>query len=112
MFVTFVQVPNADPCLVVGPIGRIAQGGRNWEGFAADPYLDAVLGAKSVVGLQESVIASIKHFIAYEQETNRNPIDEYDRTILSISANLDDQTMHEVYLWPFQDLLEAGAGKQ
>jgi beta-glucosidase len=48
---------------VVGPIGRIAEGGRNWEAFAADPYLDGVLGARSVVGLQESVIASVKHFV-------------------------------------------------
>ena len=56
---------------VVGPIGRIAEGGRNWEGFASDPYLNGVLGAQSVVGLQESVIASVKHFIA----TNKKPIE-------------------------------------
>lgn len=56
---------------VVGPIGRTATGGRNWEGFAADAYLDGVFGAQSVRGLQENVIASVKHFIANEQETNR-----------------------------------------
>lgn len=95
---------------VVGPIGRIAEGGRNWEAFAADPYLDGVLGAQSVRGLQESVIASVKHFVAYEQETNRNPIAGKDNTTESTSANLDDQTMHELYLWPFQDLVYAGAG--
>ncbi|TKA74388.1 hypothetical protein B0A55_04514 [Friedmanniomyces simplex] len=95
---------------VVGPIGRIAEGGRNWEAFAADPYLDGILGAQSVIGLQESVIASIKHFVAYEQETNRNPIANDGNPILSTSANLDDQTMHELYLWPFQDLVYAGAG--
>ncbi|EMC91282.1 glycoside hydrolase family 3 protein [Baudoinia panamericana UAMH 10762] len=95
---------------VVGPIGRIAEGGRNWEAFAADPYLDGILGAQSVVGLQESVIASVKHFVAYEQETNRNPIGNSGGTVLSTSANLDDRTMHELYLWPFQDLVYAGAG--
>lgn len=94
---------------VVGPLGRIAEGGRNWEGFGSDPYLDGILGAQTVIGLQESVIASVKHFIAYEQETNRNPING-DKHIMSISANLDDQTMHELYLWPFQDLVYAGAG--
>ncbi|KAK4542052.1 hypothetical protein LTR36_007083 [Oleoguttula mirabilis] len=95
---------------VVGPIGRIAEGGRNWEAFGADPYLDGILGAQSVIGLQESVIASVKHFVAYEQETNRNPIASDGNTILSSSANLDDRTMHELYLWPFQDLVYAGAG--
>lgn len=38
--------------------------GRNWEGFAADPYVDGILGAQSIRGLQESVIASVKHFVA------------------------------------------------
>ncbi|KAK1062374.1 hypothetical protein LTR12_010315 [Friedmanniomyces endolithicus] len=95
---------------VVGPIGRIAEGGRNFEAFAADPYLDGILGAQSVTGLQESVIASIKHFVAYEQETNRNPIANNGNPISSTSANLDDQTMHELYLWPFQDLVHAGVG--
>jgi beta-glucosidase len=95
---------------VVGPIGRIAEGGRNWEGFAADPYLNGILGARTVIGLQESVIASIKHFVANEQETNRNPISTSGKTILSTSANIDDQTMHELYVWPFQDLVYAGAG--
>lgn len=96
---------------VVGPIGRVATNGRNWEGFAADPYLDGILGAQSVIGLQQSVIASIKHFVAYEQETNRNPISKgSNETVLSTSANVDDKTMHELYLWPFQDLIFAGAG--
>jgi beta-glucosidase len=47
---------------------------------------------------------------AYEQETNRNPIVSHGGTIMSTSANLDDQTMHEMYVWPFQDLVYAGAG--
>jgi beta-glucosidase len=95
---------------VVGPIGRIAEGGRNWEGFGSDPYLNGILGAQSVIGLQESVIASVKHFIANEQETNRNPITKDVQVIASTSANIDDTTMHELYLWPFQDLVYAGAG--
>ena len=89
---------------------RLTSGGRNWEGFAADPYLNGILGAQSVTGLQESVISSIKHFVANEQETNRNPISQDGHTIQSSSSNVDDQTMHELYLWPFQDLVYAGAG--
>lgn len=90
---------------VVGPLGRTALAGRNWEGFSNDPYLCGSLAYETVVGLQESVIASVKHFIAYEQETDRNPVGN----ITSVSSNLDDRTMHEAYLWPFQDAVRAGA---
>ncbi|EME80364.1 glycoside hydrolase family 3 protein [Pseudocercospora fijiensis CIRAD86] len=95
---------------VVGPLGRVASGGRNWEGFAADPFMDGVLGAATIMGLQQNVIASVKHFIAYEQETNRNPFSNDDGTVLATSANVDDRTMHECYLWPFQEAVLAGVG--
>ena len=95
---------------VVGPIGRVAEGGRNWEGFAADAYLDGILGAQSIQGLQKSVIASVKHFVGNEQETNRNPIADKDDPIMSVSSNIDDRTMHELYVWPFQDAIHAGVG--
>lgn len=31
-------------------------------------------------------------------------------TVEAYSANLDDQTMHELYLWPFQEAIRAGSG--
>jgi len=90
---------------VVGPLGRIASGGRNWEGMSNDPYLAGILGAETVKGLQKSVIACVKHFIGNEQETHRTSF-----AMPSASMNIPDQAMHELYLWPFQDLVEAGAG--
>lgn len=96
---------------VVGPAGRIAKGGRNWEGFGSDPYLSGMLAADSVRGLQKNVIACVKHFIANEQETNRNsPQLLTGSHNQSVSSNLDDKTMHELYLWGFQDVVKAGAG--
>jgi beta-glucosidase len=56
--------------------------------------------------LQTSVIASVKHFIGYEQETNRMPGGS--GIPASVSSNIDDRTMHELYLWPFQDAVRAG----
>ncbi|KXT03524.1 hypothetical protein AC578_1629 [Pseudocercospora eumusae] len=94
---------------VIGPIGRIAEGGRNWEGFGADPYLDGILVAPTIKGLQESVIACTKHFVAYEQETNRTA-SSLNPNGLAVDSILDDKTLHEVYLWPFQDAVEAGTG--
>lgn len=46
---------------VIGGIGRVAQGGRNWEAFSNDPYLCGKLGADTVKGIQDAgVTASIK----------------------------------------------------
>ncbi|KAL4795363.1 glycosyl hydrolase family 3 N terminal domain-containing protein [Aspergillus venezuelensis] len=96
---------------VVGPLGRVALGGRNWEGYAADPYLSGILVSESIKGLQsQNVATSVKHFIANEQETNRNPTTDDDgNAVQSLSSNIDDKTMHELYLWPFQDAVLAGA---
>ncbi|KAK8128694.1 hypothetical protein PG984_009802 [Apiospora sp. TS-2023a] len=83
---------------VAGPLGKIAQGGRNWEGFAADPYLSGIATAETVEGMQAAgVQANVKHYIANEQELNRD----------TISSNVDDRTMHELYLWPFADAVKA-----
>lgn len=53
---------------VVGPLGRIAEGGRNWEGISNDPFLCGALAAETVTGIQENgVVTSVKHFIGNEQ---------------------------------------------
>lgn len=98
---------------VVGPVGRIATGGRNWEAFSVDPYLCGTLIYGTVDGIQSAgVITSTKHFIANEQELYRlpRPLRETNETRESSSSNIDDKTMHEVYLWPFQDAIHAGSG--
>ncbi|KAL6908292.1 glycoside hydrolase family 3 protein [Trichoderma evansii] len=92
---------------VVGPAWRIVRGGRNWEGFSVDPWLSGVLVGQTVSGIQgQGVITSTKHYIGNEQETNRNP----GGNISAVSSNIDDKTIHEVYLWPFQDAVRAGSG--
>ncbi|POR32601.1 Beta-glucosidase [Tolypocladium paradoxum] len=92
---------------VVGPAWRVVRGGRNWEGFSVDPYLSGSLVSQSVMGIQgQGVQTSLKHYIANEQETYRNPSGDKQ----AVSSNVDDKTMHEVYLWPFQDAVRAGTG--
>ncbi|KAI0528353.1 glycosyl hydrolase family 3 N terminal domain-containing protein [Xylaria digitata] len=93
----------------IGPLGRTVLGGRNWESFSVDPYLCGAMGAQTVLGLQESVIATAKHFIVNEQEKDRSP-NMFQLGNASVSATLDDKTMHEMYLWPFQDIVKAGVG--
>jgi beta-glucosidase len=93
------------PC--VGPLGRMPAGGRNWEGFGADPYLQGIAGAETVKGIQsEGVMATIKHFVANEQEHFRQP-GEWGLPH-ALSSNINDRTMHELYAWPFGDAVRAG----
>ncbi|KAL1306355.1 hypothetical protein AAFC00_005069 [Neodothiora populina] len=96
---------------VAGPLGKVAEGGRNWEGFSNDPYLSGLLTYETVRGLQESVVSCVKHFVGNEQEQNRNPqiLNPYAYN-QSLSANIDDTTLHELYVWPFAEAIRAGAG--
>ncbi|KAF2110067.1 beta-glucosidase-like protein [Lophiotrema nucula] len=91
----------------VGPLGRKPRGGRNWEGFGADPVLQAFGGSLTIEGVQSvGVIATIKHLIANEQEMYRM----YSLVQPGISSNLDDRTLHELYLWPFAEGVRSGVG--
>lgn len=98
---------------VAGPLGRSAYSGRNWEGFAADPYLTGVAMEQTITGHQNAgVQATAKHYIGNEQETQRNPTFDPNGTLTdvlfeAISSNIDDRTMHEIYLWPFANAAHA-----
>ncbi|KAI8577923.1 hypothetical protein K450DRAFT_249904 [Umbelopsis ramanniana AG] len=80
-------------------MARIPESGRNWEGFGEDPYLTGIMGGITVAGVQsKGVIATAKHFIMNEQETDRT----------TSSSEADDRTIHEIYAWPFARAVEAG----
>ncbi|KAI7664173.1 hypothetical protein KC318_g7877, partial [Hortaea werneckii] len=94
---------------VVGPLGRAPEGGRNWEGYSPDPYLSGVSFGLTVAGMNAGgTIAVGKHFALYEQEHFRQRIEwnSYDLPGVEFnisepySANADDRTLHELYLWP------------
>ena len=96
---------------VVGPIGRAPEGGRNWEGFSPDPVLAGIAVSYTVKGIQDAgVMACTKHYILNEQEHFRQGPPP-DQLTSAYSSNLDDRTMHELYLWPFADAVRAGTGK-
>ncbi|KAI0061287.1 beta-glucosidase [Artomyces pyxidatus] len=88
--------------IALGPMmnmGRIAQGGRNWEGFGADPFLTSEAAYQTILGMQSSgVQACAKHFINNEQENFRT----------QESSNVDDRTEHEIYAAPFLRSVMAG----
>ena len=84
---------------VAGALGKIPEGGRNWEGWGPDPYLTGVAVRETVEAMQAvGLQACVKHYVANEQELNRD----------TMSSNVDDKTMHELYLWPYYDAVRAG----
>jgi hypothetical protein len=54
--------------IALGPMmnmGRVAEGGRNWEGFGADPFLTGEAAYETILGMQQAgVVACAKHLVA------------------------------------------------
>ncbi|TGO50513.1 hypothetical protein BOTNAR_0390g00010 [Botryotinia narcissicola] len=87
---------------ISSPMGRVAYGGRNGEGFAPDPYLNGIAMGQAIAGISSAgVVSAGRHFLFNEQETNRSSTNRY-------SSNVDDKTTREVYLWPFADAVKSG----
>lgn len=80
---------------------RTPLAGRNSECYSEDPHLSARLGVACIEGIQSKhVAACVKHFVANDQE--------FERT--TISADVDERTLREIYLPPFEAAVtEAGA---
>jgi beta-glucosidase len=82
-------------------IHRVPNAGRNFEGFGEDPFLASRMAEAVVRGIQsQGVIATAKHYIDNDHETERG----------SISIVIDDRTQHEIYLPPFKASVQAGVG--
>ncbi|OAD97628.1 glycoside hydrolase family 3 C-terminal domain-containing protein [Arthrobacter sp. OY3WO11] len=85
--------------VVLGPgvnIKRSPLCGRNFEYYSEDPLLSGVLGSAHVTALQETGPgASLKHFAANNQETER----------MRISADVDERTLREIYFPAFERIV-------
>ena len=81
---------------VLGPgvnMKRSPLGGRNFEYFSEDPYLAGELAVNYINGVQsKGVGTSLKHYAANNQEFQR----------FSISAEVDERTLREIYLPAFE----------
>ncbi len=72
---------------------RTPLGGRTYEYFTEDPFLNKQLTVPFVVGMQENDVAvCVKHYAANNQETNRDFVD----------VQIDERTLREIYLPAFK----------
>jgi beta-glucosidase len=83
-------------------IVRDPRWGRAFESVSEDPYLAGQMGAADIRGVQSTgVMAQVKHFAVYNQETNRNTSAD--------NAVVSTQAMQEIYLPGFQAATQQGA---
>ncbi|WP_436796165.1 beta-glucosidase H [Actinospongicola halichondriae] len=82
--------------VLLGPtvnIHRHPLAGRNFECYSEDPELTARLCVSFIANLQAGGVgASLKHFVCNDSEFERH----------SISSEVDERTLREVYLRPFE----------
>lgn len=82
--------------LMEGPdinIARTPLNGRTFEAYGEDPYLAGQIADGNIDGIQsQGVIANAKHYIANNQETDRDKVDEH----------IDERTLHEIYMPAFE----------
>src|SRR5580700_7266883 len=76
-------------------IDRDLEFGRGYNTFGEDPFLTSQMGVAEIKGIQsQHVMAQVKHYVGYDSD-NEN-------------TYIDDQTLHEVYVAPFDAAVKAG----
>ena len=87
---------DKDVDVLLGPtinLHRHPLGGRHFENFSEDPVLTGEIAVAYVKGVQsKKVSACLKHFVANDTEFERH----------TVSSNLDERTLREIYLLPFE----------
>ncbi|MBA2394806.1 MAG: glycoside hydrolase family 3 C-terminal domain-containing protein [Ktedonobacteraceae bacterium] len=88
--------------MVEGPdmnLARIPQNGRTFENLGEDPLLAGAIAANEIQGIQgQGEIAEAKHYLGNEQELNRQ----------TSNSVIDERTMRELYLTPFEMSVKQG----
>lgn len=90
--INVVLAPNVN-------LARSPLAGRLFELFSEDPFLAGTMASGWIGGLQhQGVGATAKHFVANDSETDRH----------SMNSVVDEATLREVYLQPFEHCVRAG----
>lgn len=88
--------------VILGPginILRTPLNGRNFEYLSEDPYLVSKMAVGYIQGVQDQhVAACVKHYLANNQETDRN----------TVSVEMSERTLREIYLPGFATAVKEG----
>lgn len=88
--------------VLLGPtinLQRTVYNGRNFECHTEDPWLASAMALACVRGVQSTgVAATLKHYVGNESEFQR----------MSASSDIDERTLRELYLLPFERAVKAG----
>jgi beta-glucosidase len=80
-------------------IARVPLNGRTFEAYGEDPFLAGEIATGTVRGIQsEGTIAEPKHYLANNQEIDRDTVDE----------RIDERTLHEIYMPAFETAVKQG----
>lgn len=105
--------------VLLGPVldvARVPRDGRTGEGLGEDPELVAQIGGAIIDGIQaERVLPVVKHLVANNAEVLRTGenIAPGDGTgpgaarTGAVDVIVDERTLREVYLWPFERAVRA-----
>ena len=68
---------------------------RGYNTFGEDPFLTGQIGAAEIRGIQgQGIMSQAKHYVAYDTQND--------------SVVVDQQALHEIYVAPFRDAVDAG----
>lgn len=74
-------------------VARTPLAGRTFEAFGEDPLLISRIANAQIEAVQaKGIIAMVKHYVGNSQEKDR----------LTVSADVDERTLRELYLAPFE----------
>lgn len=80
-------------------VARELRNGRNYEYLGEDPLLTGdFIVARTQAVQAHKIVSTVKHFAANSQETNR----------YTASSNVDERTLRELYLLPFEMAVKDG----
>jgi beta-glucosidase len=88
---TLLEAPDVN-------IARIPQGGRVFESYGEDPFLDAKMAVANIDGIQSTgTMATVKHYIANNQEAQR----------FGVNEDVGERALREIYMPAFKAAVES-----
>jgi beta-glucosidase len=80
---------------------RVPEWGRTFETYGEDPYFNGQMAAAEIKGIQsQGPIANANMYLTMNQESDR----------FHINSIVDERTLQEIYLPPFQTAVSGGVG--